>query len=175
MPRAPRRDVTSTAEALALFDSLPAVECSDLHGRWQGATFPTGHALDDALERYGWQGKRFDSDEEAHPLLFGVPGNTFSVDPRWVAPGLPLLLRWPALKSRIPAAIVRSLLPLFATRRPRGRLRMVRHRGVVSATLVYDHLPIQDVFRRRDATTLLGLMDRKGMAVPFFFVLRRVG
>lgn len=163
-----------TEAALALFDALPAVATSELHGRWRGATFATGHPLDDALERYGWWGKRFDGDEAAHPLVFGPAGKTFSVDPRWVGPGLPLLLRWPALKSPLPAALVRAVLPLFATHHARGRLRMVRHRGVVSATLVYDHLPILDAFRRRDAQTLLGLMDAKGMDAPFFFQLRRV-
>lgn len=163
----------STETALAWFDTLPAVDTSELHGRWEGATFATGHPLDHALERYGWQGKRFDSDEQVHPLLFGDRTQPFAVDPRGLAPGLALLLRSPGLPSALPPALVRSVLPLLATRHPRGRLRMVRHRDVVTATLVYDHLPIQDVFRRRDDRTLLGLMDRRGMAAPFFFLLRR--
>ena len=62
--------------------------------------------------------------------------------------------------------------PLLQTSRPRARLRLLAHRGVVSATMVYDHLPINDVFRRVDASTLIGLMDMRGMGPPFFFVLR---
>ena len=37
----------------------------------------------------------------------------------------------------------------------------------------YDNLPINDVFRKVDDNTVLGIMDLKGMKQPFFFVLRR--
>jgi hypothetical protein len=50
---------------------------------------------------------------------------------------------------------------------------MTTYRGQSSATMIYDQLPILDVFRRIDADTVLGVMDRKGMTAPFFFVLRR--
>jgi hypothetical protein len=39
--------------------------------------------------------------------------------------------------------------------------------------MVYDHLAIIDSFRRVDADTVLGIMDRRGDAQPFLFVLRR--
>ena len=39
--------------------------------------------------------------------------------------------------------------------------------------MIYDYLPINDVFRKVDDHTLLGLMDFKGMEQPFFFVLNR--
>ncbi len=51
-------------------------------------------------------------------------------------------------------------------------LRAVEHRGVVTATMVYDKHPVFDHFRRVDEHTVLGLMDRKGDA-PLFFWLRR--
>jgi len=51
-------------------------------------------------------------------------------------------------------------------------LRAVEHRGVVTATMVYDKYPVFDHFRRVDEDTVLGLMDRKGDA-PLFFWLRR--
>ena len=41
--------------------------------------------------------------------------------------------------------------------------------------MIYDGLPILDHFRAVDAATLLGLMDLRGMAQPYFFVLRRGG
>lgn len=53
-------------------------------------------------------------------------------------------------------------------------LRAVEHRGVVTATMVYDQHPVFDHFRRVDASTVLGLMDRKGEAAPLFFTLRRL-
>jgi len=39
--------------------------------------------------------------------------------------------------------------------------------------MIYDHLPIMDLFRKVDDNTLLGVMDLKGMQQPFFFVLYR--
>ena len=45
--------------------------------------------------------------------------------------------------------------------------------GVVTATMIYDALPINDLFRAVDGATRLGLMDLRDMPQPFFFVLRR--
>ena len=50
---------------------------------------------------------------------------------------------------------------------------MTNYRGTPSATMIYDQLPINDVFRRIDADSVLGVMDYKGMAQPFFFLLHR--
>ena len=63
--------------------------------------------------------------------------------------------------------------PLMYTDKPKARLRTVEHRGVATAAMVYDALPIIDVFRRVDADTLLGLMDLRGLPQPYFFLLRR--
>ena len=40
--------------------------------------------------------------------------------------------------------------------------------------MIYDALPILDIFREVDQATLLGLIDLRGIAQPFFFILRRV-
>ena len=160
-----------TDEALILFDRLDAVDTRFMLGAWKGEEFPTGHPMDGALAAYGWRGKRFDSEEHVHPLVFGSGARTFAVRPRWVWPGVPLLLRWPQLRKAAP--LVRAVLPLLATRRSHARLRMVLFRGRLGAAMVYDDVPIQDVFRRLDADSVLGLMDMKGMEQPFFFVLRR--
>ena len=64
------------------------------------------------------------------------------------------------------------LKPALRTRKHRARLRAVEHRGVVTAAMVYDHLPIIDFFRRVDDSTLLGVMDLRG-ATPYFFILRK--
>jgi hypothetical protein len=49
---------------------------------------------------------------------------------------------------------------------------MTEFRGVVTATMCYDALPIHDAFRRIDDDTRLGVMDLRG-APPFVFVLER--
>jgi hypothetical protein len=63
--------------------------------------------------------------------------------------------------------------PLLYTDKPKARLREVTHRGVVTAAMVYDALPIIDVFRRISDDVRLGAMDMRGLPNPFLFVLRR--
>lgn len=163
-----------TSSALALFDSLPPVRADFMIGTWRGEGFPTGHAMDGALEAYGWWGKRFDGADEVHPLLFARRGGgTCALNPLWMAPALPWLDRWPLPKSRGLGRALQWLLPLLSTRRSGARLRVIEHRGQMTAAMIYDRLPIHDVFRRLDDDTVLGLMDQKGSRHTFFFVLRR--
>ena len=161
----------TTAEALAIFDAAPPVSIDEMIGEWRGAGVHTAHPMDGLLERYGWYGKAFIDAETVHPLLFATNGATpVALDPRL------MMIEWVwnrRLAHRsIVAAVFSALRPLLRTSRPRARLRMLSHRGVVSATMVYDHLPINDVFRRVDAGTRIGLMDMRGMSPPFFFLLR---
>jgi hypothetical protein len=142
-------------------------------GAWLGAGVPTGHPFDGLLERLGWHGKRFAGTEDGHPLVFrGARGTLRSVDPGRLP--VALLTRRPGL-ARLPLVdrAFRGLLPLLATPAPRSRLRTVEHRGVRTAAMVYDAVPVIDVFRRVDDRTLLGVMDLRGMPRPFFFLLRR--
>ena len=53
------------------------------------------------------------------------------------------------------------------------RARTTRYRDVDSATMVYDQVPINDVFRRLDDDTVIGAMDLRGSKAPYFFILRR--
>ena len=154
---------TTAAEALALFDRLPAVEPTELLGRWRGGRFATGHPLDGVLETYHWYGKAFRGPDDVDPLLFRTAGGAVVPLRATLLPDLRWLERWPWLGTA--AAGI--------THHPQARLRVVEHRGVASAAMLYDHLPIVDVFRRLDAHTLLGVMDARGISQPFFFTLRR--
>jgi hypothetical protein len=145
-------------------------------GAWRGASFASGHPLDGVLENFGWHGKRFDSTEHVHPLLFrSAGGRIVQVRAGWIFPFVPLLLRFPALRSRAAGRFAQAVVPLLSTRRSGARLRMLAFRGKTGAAMVYDDAPIIDVFRRMDDGTVLGMMDMKGMEQPFFFVLRREG
>jgi hypothetical protein len=85
-----------------------------------------------------------------------------------------LVVRFAAvLKRPAVARLARPLFGLLRTRRPGARLRTTEYRGVASATMIYDALPINDVFRLVDQNTLLGVMDLRGLRRPFVFVLRR--
>lgn len=64
---------------------------------------------------------------------------------------------------------------LLKTEASQARLRMMDYRGKVSATMIYDYLPINDSFRKVDENTVLGIMDWKNSSQPFFFVLKRSG
>ncbi|MEP0926737.1 MULTISPECIES: DUF4334 domain-containing protein [Cyanophyceae] len=164
----------TTAEALDIFDSLDTVAVSDMIGPWQGSSFPTDHPLDGALEAYHWHGKRFDTPEHVHPLIFKtMDGNTASVNPLWTLPLVSWIDRLPIPKSEAMGNIFQASLFLFSTNQSCARLRPVIYRGKETATMIYDSLPINDIFRKVDDRTVLGLMDLKGMECPFFFVLQR--
>jgi hypothetical protein len=165
----------TAAEILALFDSLPAVCVDVVRGRWHGSSLPSGHPLDRLLERIGWYGKEFNGPEDVHPLLCrDFRGRIYSLNPAFVPMGL---VRRNARLCRTRAAerLFSFLGHAAATTRPTARLRMMEFRRAVTATMIYDSLPILDVFRAVGNDTLLGLMDMRGMEQPLFFVLRRDG
>jgi hypothetical protein len=163
----------SVTEALALYDTLPPVDVDVMVGAWRGAGIPTGGPFDGLLENLGWHGKRFESTESVHPLVFaGARGRLVSVDPGRVPLGL-AARHGQRFTGRATAIAFRMLLPLLATRRPRARLRPVTYRGLASAAMVYDQLPIIDAFRAVDPDTVVGAMDLRGLPEPYLFTLRR--
>ena len=160
-------------EALAWFDRLPTVPIEQMLGRWRGSGLPTGSRLDGLLEAYGWYGKEFLGPESVHPLLFrGRDGRPRPVDPALIPLGLlrdyaGLARLWPVRTA------FGRLRPLLHTNRPKARLRVVEHRGVTTAAMVYDALPIIDVFRRVGPDIVVGAMDMRSLPSPFFFLLER--
>jgi hypothetical protein len=160
-------------EALAYFDSLPVVGPAEMLGRWRGSGLPTGSPLDGLLEAYGWYGKEVLDDETVHPLLFtDRSGRPRPVDPSVLPVNLlrdyaGFLQLWPL------RAALNTVRPLLYTNKPKARLREVAHRGVVTAAMVYDTLPVIDMVRRVSDDVRLGAMDLRGLPRPFLFVLRR--
>jgi len=168
-----RTSAPGAAEVFAFFDELPAVGLAEVTGRWRGRELASGSPLDGLLTAYGWYGKAVVDPETVHPLLWRRPGGP----PRPISPDLvPVtLLRDHVRIARTPLAraVFAVLRPLLHTDTPRARVRLVEHRGVLTAALVYDRLPIVDVVRRVTGDTLLGVMDLRGMEAPFFFTLTR--
>lgn len=123
----------STEALMPLYDQLEPVDIDFMLGSWKGGKFDGGKP-----DPINWYGKRFNSAEDAEPLLARKPdGTVYSFD-QW---GM-------------------------------ARLREVKFRGKVSATLIYNSKPIMDYFRKIDDNTLLGFGEIKGHE-PFFFHLRR--
>jgi len=106
-----------------------------------------------------------------HPLVHeGVFGGEVYINPALLPLGLITYL--PIPRSIVSVAFF-VLRPFLATRKPNARLRMVQYRGKLSATMIYDAKPINDVFRKIDESTALGLMDHRGDSAPFFFKLTK--
>lgn len=158
---------------MAFFDACPPVSVSDMTGPWRGTGVPTGNPLDGLLEAFGWWGKRFLNADDVHPLVFeSRGGSTFSVNPALMPMGL--AARAGRLVRSQPGRVLgRAVIGLARTRRPAARLRMMEYRGVVTATMSYDALPINDHFRRVDEDTVIGIMDFRQIPEPFVFALRR--
>ncbi len=166
------RSEMTTEEALALFDRLLPVSLDMMTGRWTGSEIRTGHPMDGVLAVSRWHGKEFRSPEEVFPLVHrGLGGRKFAVNPALMPIGL--VMNAPILRNRLTALLFMLSEPLIRTRKGTARLRMTEYRGKLSATMIYDSKPIQDIFRKIDDDAVLGLMDLKGSAQPYFFVLRR--
>lgn len=163
---------TTTEVALQLFDELDPVDIEFMIGRWQGSGFHTNHQMDGLLEAFNWYGKEFISADHVHPLLFSDGKSIFKVDPNPIVMNLGLSLPIPRNEGLKP--FYSSLNKMLKTEQSKARIRMMEYRGKISATMIYDYLPINDIFRQVDDNTVLGLMDFKGMPQPFFFVLKRV-
>ncbi len=166
------RHGTSQRAALTFFDHLPPVLPKAMAGRWRGSGLHTAHPLDGLLEAHDWYGKAFDEAGEAHPLLFRQGNEVVAIDPRWIPLGALHSNR--VTRSGAARAGSAAARRLLRTRHPQARLRLVTWRGVASAAMIYDRLPIIDLFRQVTPDVLLGLMDLRG-APPFFFTLRREG
>jgi hypothetical protein len=168
------KEPASLEQALDWFDGLPTVAPESLRGRWRGRELSTGHPMEGWLEACGWYGKEFLGDDRVHPLLFGGEGgeNPFPVRALPGALAFARLVRPPA--SPAGRRLLRWLLRRLRTSTVQAHLRPVEVRGRVTATMVYDHLPVQDAFRRVDERTLLGLMEETGESRPYLFLLERV-
>lgn len=163
---------TTAEEALSFYDSLPPVTTDQLVGSWRGRVLATGNPLDGLLAALGWRGKTFRGLDEVDPLVFDTADGTFALNADLVPIGAVLRLRG-LLRRPAVARLMKPVMRLARTSRPKARLRMVEYRGVVTATMCYDRQPINDHFRLVDDDTVLGAMDLRGMAQPLLFVLRR--
>lgn len=168
-----QRGSLATSAALARFDSLSGVDTNSILGLWRGLGLGTGHPLDGLLEAHGWHGKSFVATDRVHPLLFrSRAGAVAPIDPAWLPVGVALTLPSFA-RSGLARAGFSAVWSLMVTRRPAARLENRMFRGETSAAMIYSHQPITDHFRRIDDTRLLGLMEMRSMARPFFFLLSR--
>jgi GXWXG protein/Domain of unknown function (DUF4334) len=165
---------TTTDEALAMFDAAEPIQPDFMIGTWRGAELPTGHPLDGLLAASGWWGKQFVDSETVHPLLFRAGATRWAMNPGLVPMRLGLAVAIPARVAPLLRWGVAACRPVLQTRRARARLRATSYRGVVTAAMIYDQLPVIDVFRKISDDVAIGVMDLRGTPLPYFFVLERV-
>lgn len=156
-------------EALKAFDSLEPVSTAFMRGRWKGSDIDTGHPLDGLFGASGFYGKIFLDDEAVHPLIFFGSGQKelYAINPKLV----PFNMNLP--KNKRTEKMVKMGRIILETKQSKARLRNLEYRGRSSASMIYDDLPIIDIFVKIDDNRVLGAMDLKGGAEPFFFVLER--
>ena len=166
---------TTTAEALGVFDDAPAVDPDFMIGTWHGAELPTGHPMDGLLAASGWWGKQFVDADTVHPLLFPKDGQKalWALNPVLAFGGLGAVTKVPIAKNLSFVRLIAVLRPVLQAKAPKARLRTTRYRGIDTATMIYDQLPIHDVFRKLSDDAVIGAMDLRGSPRPYFFVLQR--
>ena len=159
----------TTEDALKVYDELPSVSIDDMLGRWKGFEIKTDHIMDGLLELSGWYGKIFISTEEVYPLVMYSEDkrSLWSLNPKHI----PLGVDFP--KSKVLQTMMRLAKPFLRTKRSKARLRMVEHRGKITASMIYDDKAIYDHFAKIDDNTVLGCMDLKGVSQPYFWVMQR--
>jgi hypothetical protein len=162
----------TTEAVLQIFDALEPVNLEFMMGRWRGSELSTHHPMDGLLEASNWYGKEFIDPETVHPLLFhDGQDRIFRVTPSLAA--MRLSLRLPIFKQEAMRPLLRWMTSMSTTEASQARLRMMEYRHQVTATMIYDQLPINDSFKKIDDNTVFGVMDFKDVPQPFFFVLRR--
>lgn len=163
---------TTLETALELFDALEPVNLEFMFGRWKGSGLQTNHPMDGLLEASNWYGKEFINAETVHPLLFlDAQGKIIKVAPN--ARAMEWVTKIPKINLEIVKPVFNLTKFLLKTEKSQARLRMMEYRNQVSATMIYDYLPINDSFRKIDDRTVLGVMDFKNLPQPFFFILKR--
>jgi hypothetical protein len=138
------------AQLAPLWSALPPLTVAKALGTYHGGLFPT-NATAKANDPINWYGKQIISETSVNPLLVNPPAS--------VANAKDIVFPYP--------------------RADIAQARNVEHEGVVSATIIYNKLPLMDYFRvvkdSEGELIILGKSDLKGQqASPAYFYLKRV-
>jgi len=157
----------TSEDALLIFDSLESIKPDFMFGEWRGDEIFTGHPMEGNLQRGGWAGKEFKSPEEVSPLVYYA--NEQRNDTFWVDPYVHFKNRSEGSKD----VFIGTIRDKVETNEYKARLRQIIYRGKIETAMIYDNLPIHDIFKKIDENTVLGVMDYKIIPQPYFFILKR--
>lgn len=160
--------------ALQEFQRLPPIEPREMIGLWTGRGIPSGHPFDGVLENLGWFGKRFTPALRADALLFRLDERKLiAINPARIP--LRLALRFHKLgRTRTARNLFLYLQRVLRAKGPVASLKTMSFKGVASAAMVYDDLPITDHFRRIDDRRVMGAMMIETDDRIYFFELEGV-
>jgi hypothetical protein len=161
-------------KALQEFQRLPPIEPREMIGLWTGRGIPSGHPFDGVLENLGWFGKRFTPALRADALLFRLDERKLiAINPARIP--LRLALRFHKLgRTRTARNLFLYLQRALRAKGPVASLKTMSFKGVASAAMVYDDLPIIDHFRRIDDRRVMGAMMIETDDRIYFFELEGV-
>jgi hypothetical protein len=111
--------------------------------------------------------------DTVHPLLFRAGATRWAMNPGLVPMRLGTTVAMPARVAPLLRWGVAAFRPVLQTRTAKARLRATSYRGVVTAAMVCDQLPVIDFFRKISDDVVIGAMDLRGTPVPYFFALQR--
>jgi hypothetical protein len=146
------KGAATPAELAPLWSALPPITVAKVLGTYHGGLFASNNTNGTAkADPINWYGKQFISETSVNPLLVNPPPS--------VASAKDIVFPYP--------------------RADIAQARNLEHEGVVSATIIYNKLPLMDYFRvvkdSEGELILLGKSDLKGkLASPPFFYLKRV-
>jgi hypothetical protein len=150
--------VLTETEVEEVFNQLPAVSPEAMIGKWTGGSFNTGHPTHKQLEDYKWAGKDFHSINEVDPImLWDDQGNRT----RYTEFGT----------ARVRTEI--DCQTFCVKRSSMLQIREVKFRGVVTAAMIYDKIPIIDYFHHVSEGVVMGAMDNKDLLNDgtYYFIL----
>ncbi|MBU9765103.1 DUF4334 domain-containing protein [Mycobacterium sp. TNTM28] len=148
-----------------LFATLPAVSVNALLGTWRALAIPGVSTVYPILIEKGWYGMRFNDPENVDTMLIASPDG----DEMFAADVLKLAAVAPGATSNL--CQIRSEIE---TDQPMGRLRMIDHRGTVTAAMIYDRLPVIDYFRQIDDHAVLCAADARDSIETGYLILQRI-
>jgi len=147
----------------AFFDQLPPVELEFMVGTWRYANVPSNNRQDYLLEMIDFHGKRFygaDTNYQVDPVICWSGGKLIRVGsmPYWLFKRIPETT--PSREQPVRRAILHKynqccVLPFSQTKEPHAHNMIVEHRGVCTTAMVYDHMPMVDVFKKVDDNTIM--------------------
>ena len=156
------------------FKTLGPVLPAEMVGLWRGEDIPSDHPFDGVLENLQWFGKRFLPDLRADALLFQwKPDRLVPLEPAAFPIRLAIRLA-PLGRTSLARKLFSHVQKVARAHGTTAKLTLRMVDGLETTAMVYDKLPVIDVFGRVAENEVAGMMVVDGDDRWYFFRLRKV-